>query len=70
MSWFRKKSQSEDEPVQDTSVEVTSDTGKEKEETLTTGNIWVDELFSSPYTCSHNFHYLDLYLKFLFQLTI
>ncbi|KAA4919308.1 hypothetical protein F2Z97_22085, partial [Bacteroides fragilis] len=55
MSWFRKKSQSEDEPVQDTSVEVTSDTGKEKEETLTTSNIWVDELFSSPYTCSHNF---------------
>lgn len=54
MSWFRKKSKSEEETVQDTNVEVVSETVEEKK--LPEGKkITVEELFSSPYICSQNF---------------
>ena len=54
MSWFSKKNKSEEEPVQNTSVEVVSETGEEKK--LPEGKkISVEELFSSPYVCSQNF---------------
>lgn len=53
MSWFRKKSKSEEEPVLDTNVEVISDTGEEKK--LPEGiKITVEDLFSSPFVCSRN----------------
>ena len=53
MSWFRKKSKSEEEPVQETNVEVISDTGEEKK--LPEGiKITVEDLFSSPFVCSRN----------------
>lgn len=53
MSWFRKKSKSEEEPVQDANVEVISDTGEEKK--LPEGiKITVEDLFSSPFVCSRN----------------
>lgn len=51
MSWFRKKSKSEEELVQDANVEVVSETVEEKK--LPEGKkITVEELFSSPYVCS------------------
>ena len=54
MSWFRKKSKSEEELVQDANVEVVSETVEEKK--LPEGKkITVEELFSSPYVCSQNF---------------
>ena len=52
MNWFRKKYKSE-EAVQDTNVEVISDTGEEKK--LPEGiKITVEDLFSSPFVCSRN----------------
>lgn len=49
MSWFRKKSKSEEEPV----LDVISDTGEEKK--LSEGiKITVEDLFSSPFVCSRN----------------
>ena len=54
MSWFRKKSKSEEDTVQDANVEVVSETVEEKK--LPEGKkITVEELFSSPYVCSQNF---------------
>lgn len=54
MNWFSKKTKSEKEPVQDTNVEVVNATGEEKK-LLEGKKISVEELFSSPYVCSHNF---------------
>lgn len=56
MGWLRKKYKSKEEPVQDANVEVVSEAGDAGEEKkLPEGKkISVEELFSSPYTCSPN----------------